>query len=259
MLGHLPILTKFGLDDEEWDLLRIALMRAGARSQLAIPILTELAQDSSGDQENASRTLATFGPQAQSAIPALLDLLARRWEQPRQGAIAALQQIASEKSARLVAALKHPNACVRSGVVEVLGHFPGAIPVVTEALNDPSARVRLAALKSLTGFEEIARPAIPQIRGLLQADSRTVREAAAPAIEEIEQDQASTTSPPPQDMPNPAVYAAPSRPRRSSGGTRAAGPSARNTTPSSGPTGRGFASTCSPVRVPATSSPRAEE
>lgn len=196
MLGHLPILTKFGLGDEEWDLLRTTLVRAGACSRSAIPILTELAQDSSEDQENASRTLAVFGPQAQSAIPALLGLLARRWEQPRQEAIAALQQIACDTSAPLLAALKHPNACVRSGVIEVLGHFPVALPLVTEALNDPSARVRLAALKSLAGFEEVAKPAIPQIRGLLQADSRTIREAAALAIEEIEQDQTSTPSPP---------------------------------------------------------------
>lgn len=187
MFGHLPILTNFGLDDEEWNLLRTALMGAGARSRSAIPILTELAQDSSRDQENASRTLAAFGPQAQSAIPALLDLLARRWEQPRQGAIAALQQIASEKSAPLLAALKHPNAYVRSGVVDVLGHFPAAIPVVTEALNDPSARVRLVALQTLAGFKGLAKPAIPRIRGLLQADSRTIREAAAVAIQEIEE------------------------------------------------------------------------
>jgi hypothetical protein len=69
MFGRLPILMGFGLGDEEWDLLRTALVRTGARSRSAIPTLTEKAKDAWCD-ENAVRTLAAFGPQAQSAMPA---------------------------------------------------------------------------------------------------------------------------------------------------------------------------------------------
>lgn len=177
--------TPFG--DDDWNLLRTALVRAKAGSRPAIPVLVGLVKDLSKDQENAARTLATFGPQAQSAIPDLLELLAEKWQLSRQEFIVTLQQIASEKSAPLLAALKSPNVDVRLGVVEVLGHFPGALPLITESLNDPSARVRLASLRSLAKLGSSAKPAIPQIRKLLQVDSRTIREAAALALQKVEQ------------------------------------------------------------------------
>lgn len=174
-------------DDDDWALLRTALVRAGARSRPSIPVLIEIVQDRSRDQENAARTLATFGPEAQSAIPALLDPLGNRWSHLRPEAIAALGQIASAESPPLLAALESPDAEVRSGVVEVLGHFPDALPLITDALDDPSARVRLAALLSLARLEGSARPAIPQIRALLESDSRTIRETAALALQKVEQ------------------------------------------------------------------------
>jgi HEAT repeat protein len=186
MLDHLP--PSPGLyDDDGWSLLRAALVRAGARSRPAIPVLIKVLADPSMDQEEAARTLALFGSQAESAVPTLLGLLASRWENPRQDAITALQQIASEKSPALLEARKNPDANVRAGVVEVLGHFPGALPRIIDTLNDPSARVRRAALVSLANLGDAAKPAIPQIRDLLRADSRTIREAAAFALHKVEQ------------------------------------------------------------------------
>jgi HEAT repeat protein len=173
--------------DDQWALLRAALGRAGAAASPAIPSLIDLVKDRSTDQRNAARTLAVFGPDARSAIPALLGLLDDSWEDYlRQDAIATLRQIASEESAPLLAALKSPNVLLHSGAVEVLGRFPGALPRITEALDDPSARVRLAALRSLAALGAQAKPAIPQIRKLLHADSRTLREAAAVAMQKIE-------------------------------------------------------------------------
>jgi HEAT repeat protein len=186
MLELLP--PEWSLTDGGWDLLRTALTRAGTRSRRAIPILIMLVKDTSRDHENAARTLATFGPEAQSAIPTLLDLLAHTWE-PREEAIAALGRIASEKSPPLLAALESRDVNVRSGVVEVLGHFPDAVPLLTEALKDPSARVRLAALRSLAKLGRGAKPAVGQIRQLFQADSRTLREAAAFALQKAEQSE----------------------------------------------------------------------
>lgn len=175
------------LNDDEWSLLRTALARAGSASRPAIPALIEKLEDAYGDREFVVRTLAIFGPEADSAVPALLDLLTRRWEHPRQEAIEALQQIASEKSAALLAALKSPDVNVRAGAVEVLARYPSALHLVTEALDDPSARVRLAALVSLAKVESNAAPAIPQIKKLLQSDSRTLREAAAITLQKVEQ------------------------------------------------------------------------
>jgi HEAT repeat protein len=181
----LPLLSRLSGDDD-WALLRTALRRAGGFSRPALPILNKMLEDPWGNPQDAARALAVFGPEAQSAIPALLDRLASSWKDTRQEAVAALRQIASEDSAPLQAGLQHPKAEIRSGVVEVLGHFPGALAAVTEALDDPSARVRLAALQSLAKLKDSAKPAIPQIRGLLQAESRTIREATASALQEIE-------------------------------------------------------------------------
>jgi HEAT repeat protein len=184
MLEHLPSgLSNYMVD---WDLLQNAFARAGPVARPAIPVLIELIQEASNDQENLARILGTFGPDAESAIPALLDLLGNRWESAREAAIAALQRIASEKSEPLQAAFGQPNVHLRCGVVDVWGRFPNALPQITAALNDPSARVRLAALQALANLGDAARPAIPQIRGLLQADSRTTREAAAIAIQKVE-------------------------------------------------------------------------
>jgi HEAT repeat protein len=174
-------------DDDEWAMLRTALAKAGARARPAIPILIESVRDSSQDRKNAARTLASLGPQAEDAIPALLDLLARSWDAHLwPEAIAAIQDIASEKSPVLQAALKNPNPNIRSGVAKVLAQFPGAAPLLTVALDDPSARVRLAALSSLDSLDGSAKPAIPRIRKLLQDDSRTIREAAAKTLRKLE-------------------------------------------------------------------------
>jgi HEAT repeat protein len=91
----------------------------------------------------------------------------------------------------LLAALKSPDPRVRSGVVETLGQFPDALPQITEATHDSSARVRFAALLSLTKLEGNAKPAIPEIQKLLQDDSRTIRETAASALNKIEKDATS--------------------------------------------------------------------
>jgi HEAT repeat protein len=175
------------VDDVDWTLLRTALAKGGARSRSAIPVLIKMVEDESLDQENAARALGSFGSDAEDAIPALLDLLDDRSESLRQAAVAALQQIASERSVPLLAALKNSDPVVRSGVVEVLGHFPCAVPLITERLNDLSARVRMAALLSLAKLEGSAAPAIPAVRRLLQEDSRTIREAAAFTLKKVEQ------------------------------------------------------------------------
>ena len=161
--------------------------RRGAPLAPAIPILIGAVKDVSEDQRNAARALATFGPEAESALPALLDLLANRWDDDlRHEAIVAIQNIASEKSAILLAGLENPNPNIRRGVATVLGHFSGAVPVLTEALNDPSARVRLAAVSSLRNVNGSASVAMPHIRRLLQDDSRTVRDAAAKTLIQLE-------------------------------------------------------------------------
>ncbi len=179
----------FSWDDDEWDMLRTALLKAGARSRPAIPILIEIVKDISKDQENAARTLAIFGLDAKSAIPALLDLLAESyyWDRLRKEAVVALQKIASENSAPLLAALKNPNTLLRCGAVEVLGGFPGAVPLLIEALDDPSNRVRHAALLSLAKLDGSAEPAISHVRKLLKSDSPTIREAAANTLQKLGQ------------------------------------------------------------------------
>lgn len=172
------------LDDDDWAMLTTALQKGRARLHALIPLLIGVLKDRSASQRNAARALAVFGRDAEKAVPALLDLLPT--EHLRPEAIDALVRIASEQTPPLLAARKDSNPLVRSGVVEVLGHFPAGLPLVVESLADPSARVRLAAIQTLARIGPRAKPALPQIRKQLKSESRTLREAAADAILTIE-------------------------------------------------------------------------
>ena len=65
------------------------------------------------------------------------------------------------------------------GILNTIGNTP--LIEITRLLNG-NGDVRV-----LAKLEGNAKPAIPQIRGLLQADSRTIREAAALALQKVGQ------------------------------------------------------------------------
>ncbi len=166
------------LQVDSWDLLSDALKQSGPDCRRAVPMLIRLLDPESGDPENAVRALGQLGPDAQSAVPALMKLLDEVDDDLRREAIIAVQRITLGKSSLLKAAWKDRSPGVRTGVVEVLGGSPSNVAVLTEALSDPSARVRLAAVTALGKLGESAKPAIPQVKRLLQDDLRTIREAA---------------------------------------------------------------------------------
>ncbi|NLE37734.1 MAG: HEAT repeat domain-containing protein [Pirellulaceae bacterium] len=187
MMEHLS-LRHAPTDAHGWALLRTALRLAGHRARPAIPFLIQIAADESEDQRNAALTLAVFGSEAVSAVPVLLDLLGKPWYFARQEAITALGQIASAEHPTLLAGLVSPKIDVRLAVIEVLGQLPGSVVQLTELLDDPSTRIRLAAVQSLANLGDHSEPALPRIRELLRAESPTLREAAAAAIEKIEKE-----------------------------------------------------------------------
>ena len=125
----LPLLPRLSRKDN-WALLRTA-GRAGGFSRPAIPILTKMLEEPWANRQDAARAWRCSAPRLR--VPSrLLEMLASNWGDSRQEAIAALRQIASADSALLLAGLKHPQAEIRAGVVELLGHFPGTVAVVTE-------------------------------------------------------------------------------------------------------------------------------
>ena len=59
------------------------------------------------------------------------------------------------------------------------------MPALTSALDDPWAKVRVAAAESLPSFREDAKVALPKLRELNDSDYASVREPVRAAIEAI--------------------------------------------------------------------------
>jgi HEAT repeat protein len=172
------------IEEEIWDEVIRVLAKAGRDGRKAIPILVEIIQQE--PFPDPARALAQFGPDAAEAVPTLIDTFDNWDEEVGQEVIAALQRITSGKSPLLTAALKQREPEIQCGIIKVLGRFPSAVPQLAEATNDPSARVRLAAVTALGKLGRAAEPAVPHIRKLLQDDYRTIREAAQRTLESVQ-------------------------------------------------------------------------
>lgn len=172
------------IEEEIWDEVIRALAKAGRDGRKAIPVLVEIIQQE--PFPDPARALAQFGPDAAEAVPTLIDTFDNWDEEVGQEVIAALQQITSGKSPLLTAALKQREPEIQCGIIKVLGRFPSAVPQLAEATNDPSARVRLAAVTALGKLGRAAEPAVPRIRKLLQDDYRTIREAAQRTLDSLQ-------------------------------------------------------------------------
>ena len=111
-----------------------------------------------------------------SALPAMLDLLARVDGQQRSGMAYKLSDI-GPPGATIDAALAHPSTAVRAAVVRALAD-PDDLPRLERAVRDADPNVRYAVLEALSGLPRDSKP--PRViveRGLGDPDPR-VREKA---------------------------------------------------------------------------------
>lgn len=144
-----PLIMLVQDEDEEPETRWFAVRLLGeARHPAAIQALVELLNSEDDDlREMASEALATVGI---PAISSLTDLL--RAPETRLLAVQALTQIRhSVTIAPLLTVVQDEDATIRAMTIEALGSFhdPQVPPILIQALTDPAASVRRAAIAGL--------------------------------------------------------------------------------------------------------------
>jgi len=160
-------------------------------AEKAVPGLVEaLAGGHSSDTVAASRLLTQIGS---PAVPDLLEALADDENDIRQVWVArTLGRIGSDPASAVPAlakALKSEQSHVREAVAEALAEFgpaaEPAVPALVSSLADWHPGVRRAAARSLAHIGGAAELATPGLIQLLADRDQTVREAAFQALSEI--------------------------------------------------------------------------
>jgi HEAT repeat protein len=149
----------------------LALRKMRATTRAAVPELTQALEDQEpAVRMNAALTLAGLGPEARAAVPALIQAVEREGNRMHVGGF----YVTIQEEAAL--ALGRATAGSAEGV-----------PALTGALQAArSAEGRAGLARALGEVGAAARPAVPQLRALLQDDSLDVREAAEKALKKIE-------------------------------------------------------------------------
>ncbi|MEO1399913.1 MAG: HEAT repeat domain-containing protein [Cyanobacteria bacterium J06635_1] len=144
-----------------------ALGLLGADAQPAVPALREALRDPELQQE-AADTLGDIGPGAQAAIPDLIERLPGD-SFVSSTAASSLSQIGTAAVPPLIQALQHPTAAIRIGAADALRRFgpaaAAATPHLIEALRDPA--LRFYAVDALTGIGPAAASASAPLVDLL--------------------------------------------------------------------------------------------
>jgi HEAT repeat protein len=166
----------------------------------AIPVLIEALQDKSpvvlapweAPQVAAARVVGTIGPEAKSAVPALVELLKVRNALTIPAAATALDKLGAGDKAipELIDLIKEKDEAIRDVAVQAIGELHVEPKVVVAPLvallRDKQASVRLAGALAIA---EIGPAAKNDAEGpcfeLAQESDATVREAATDALANI--------------------------------------------------------------------------
>lgn len=141
-------------------------------------------------RDAATLTLATLGPAAAPALPALRKLLAGDDPQDRQSAAVALWRIARAPEALTVttALLQHPDSVIRMSAATEIGYTfgadaKGAVPVLAKLLWDDAIEVRFTTLEALARIGPDAKATVPALTAILSDDRLDeLHSAAAEAL-----------------------------------------------------------------------------
>lgn len=167
----------------------------GTVARPAIPELTRLARTSSGRwrAERCAAALAFIGPEA---IPSLLSLATNAPPWARYWALSVLQRFTSDPEGEqtvpvLISCLGYTNTDYNidgaaQGILSSLRPAV-AVPVITNALQSPSARARLNAITCLSLYEHGAPGVIPvpALRAAMRDPDYQVRETATNILRRI--------------------------------------------------------------------------
>ncbi len=161
-------------------------MRAG-REVVLTALEQALRDENAATRQRAARALGRMGPAASPAVPALIDAARKS---PADTALAtALSEIGPAALPPVLAALHDAPPAEAERIVGLLRGFgSAAVPVLMEALKNPTVPVRVAAARALGGMGREAAPAIELLFGLAANAEPPARGAALRALVVLEGD-----------------------------------------------------------------------
>ncbi|MDY0169292.1 MAG: HEAT repeat domain-containing protein [Thermoguttaceae bacterium] len=146
--------------------------------------------------EKVVKLMVRLDPEGQFAAPMLLARLRRMRPDHflRDAIVAALSKLPCGDHPILLEMLRSSDPLLRAEAITAMGSSPGMLPEIVAALEDPSARIRLAALRALGQMGARAAPARVDVERLLDDRRLAVRLAAettlqAMAPSDVEQHQ----------------------------------------------------------------------
>lgn len=148
-------------------------------------------------QCSAAQAIGCFGPEAQAAVPKLIDLTKSSDEPTRSSSIAALAKTGSAEAFEIVkATVTAKNITERIAAINGLGYFAErateVIPIVLQALDEGCTTCKWNALRALGRLGPLAKSALPAIRRWESRPGEVGGEATLRlAIEQIEGSTAS--------------------------------------------------------------------
>ncbi len=182
--------VRVALEDED---LRVRVRAAQAlwqiERQVDTKLLLTLAQgEESGRPQFSMAVWTDLGPEAQAAVPGLLQALQSPDETIRLCATIALRRmgqsiLVKEAVRALTVTLKDGSIPVRRGAVFALGEMGAkagdAVPALIEALQDIDRDIRVAAASSLGNVGPAASTAVPHLGRAVKDGEVAVRRTAA--------------------------------------------------------------------------------
>ncbi len=190
----LPILIK-ALKDRYVS--RDAANALGNIGKDAVPALLPLLKGKDSELRKwAAVALSGIGPEGKEAIPGLIECLEDEDANLRSWAAGALGQMAPESKAAIPALIKLldkddlGNTQGRGGgTIDALSRFrEQAVPALTEALKDPSEKIRAGAAGCLAMIGKPAKGAVPALILALRDKNVQVRKNAGLALARMEDD-----------------------------------------------------------------------
>jgi RNA polymerase sigma factor (sigma-70 family) len=191
----LPVLIK-ALKDRY--ISREAAHALGNIGKDAVPALLPLLKGKDNElREMAALALSDIGPEAKETIPALIECLEDEDQILRGWAAAALGRMAPESKAAIPPLIKlldkddlgRGRGMSMSTTIDALSRFrEQAVPALSEALKDPSEKIRAGAAGCLAMIGKPAKGAVPGLILALRDKHPLVQETAHLALIAIEDD-----------------------------------------------------------------------
>jgi HEAT repeat protein len=163
----------------------------GPRARPALPLVARAMRH---PQKEASRwgriTWGVLQPYAREAIPELIKEATQDAGKYRGPALDALATIGPDATTALLALLKNGAAADRAAAAAALGHLlpddKRVMPAMIQALADESSRVRARAAFALGEFGPRARDAVGALIKLLKDKDEQTRTTAATSLKKID-------------------------------------------------------------------------